>query len=775
MKPMGSVSLVAALAGFAAFAWLYPKANTGSDENNRWDRQALHAKATAQVKRVLNVDISAWPWLYNAQTRDTLFLWQRRYARTPFDHLLSAQTLDLIYSDPAGSRDITVTFHQDSRVVAIRSTVRGRTRRRGDAANAANPAEENSRNAFAALAGEFQSRFPATAELRGESEYQWTAAAESDPRLRWQISVRVDPNGAVRDASIRTLIDDEVRREFSRTTRGMGEAKSIIGGTLGVLGAPILAGMLIFGWMRKTVDRRAAFSAVLFYLLPSLLLTLMEMRGMSASSASKIFFGSLVMTGFGAFACIAVGQRAARELEWDRWKAFRLLLEWKWSAAAVGGSVWQGLLWSGALAVIPSLVVLSGIFPDSYLQTTAGWALRFSNVPGSAAFSPPLDLFPTFLLATLLPVVSQRFPVRTLSLLLFVPLATLAVYFVAPIHAGPEGTAAASAMLVMGAVYVYLRHDLLAALSAVKGCSALWIAATLLDGSRTLHFNGYVVLAGFGVIWLAAFAVARKGIEVEPVDPIAQNFLSQRERLKAEFSLAQQAQQRMLPTTPPAIPGFSLAASCQPAKDVGGDLYDYFPLPGGKTGLCVADVSGKGMPAALYMTLTKGLIAAASPESNDVADLARKINRHLHVACRKKVFVTAVIASVDSVTREVELIRAGHNPALLFEAASGKARYLNPPGIGLGLAGPALFDRGVKSGQITLSPGDTLVLYSDGVTEAMNERLEQYGEERLQQVVERAARLEAAALLGEIKIDLDKFTGTEPSHDDATLLVLQAK
>ncbi|MBS1829677.1 MAG: PP2C family protein-serine/threonine phosphatase [Acidobacteria bacterium] len=765
--------LIAALAGFAAFALLYPKANASHAEETRWDRTEMHRIATEQVRRVLKLDISSWSWVYNSQTRDTLFLWQRRYARTPFDNLLSAQTLDLLYSGRDGRGDITVTFSQDSRVVAIRSTSRSRSRRRTEATEQS--ASENAKAAFAALAGPYAGRFPVTPEARGESEFQWLAPTESDPRVRWLISVRVDSAGAVRDAVIRPSFDEAVRREFHHTTRGMGEAKTIVGATIAFLGAPILGGMLIFGWMRRTLDRKLAWRAALLYLLPSIPVLLIEMRGLAPGAATKIVFGGLFLTGLGAFVYIGVGQRAAREFEWSRWRAFRLLLQWNFRALEVGRSVSQGLLWSGVLAVIPSAVVLSRLFPDSYLQTTAGWATRFSNAPGVNAFTPPFDLFPTFLLATLLPLVSQRFPARLVSLLVFVPAASLAVYFVAPVNAGPEGTTATSVLLVVSGVLVYLRYDLLAALSALKGCTALWTAASLLDGSAALHAHGFGVLAGLGLIWLAAWQVSRKGYEAEPEDPIAQSFLSQRERLKAEFSLAQQAQQRMLPSTPPSIPGFALAASCQPAKDVGGDLYDYFALPGGKTGLCVADVSGKGMPAALYMTLTKGLIAAASPESEDVTDLARKVNRHLHVACRKKVFVTAVLAAVDSETRTVDLIRAGHNPALLYEAAAGKARYLNPPGIGLGLAGPAMFDRGVKPGQVQLQPGDTLVLYSDGVTEAMNERLEQYGEERLQHVVERAARLDADAMLGEIKSDLGVFTGTEPSHDDATLLILQAK
>src|SRR5262249_58622810 len=112
---------------------------------------------------------------------------------------------------------------------------------------------------------------------------------------------------------------------------------------------------------------------------------------------------------------------------------------------------------------------------------------------------------------------------------------------------------------------------------------------------------------------------------------------SSRHRLEAEFQAARQPQQDALPAAAPPVEGYSLAGWCEPAQQVGGDLYDYFPLPDGRLGIAVADVSGKGVPAALYMMVTKGLLAAVSRDSNQLAYILEQINLHLYRACRKKV------------------------------------------------------------------------------------------------------------------------------------------
>ena len=209
-----------------------------------------------------------------------------------------------------------------------------------------------------------------------------------------------------------------------------------------------------------------------------------------------------------------------------------------------------------------------------------------------------------------------------------------------------------------------------------------------------------------------------------------------RMRLEAEFEVARKAQQDALPAAAPAMEGYTLAGSCEPAQQVGGDLYDYFSLADGRLGIAVADVSGKGVPAALYMMVTKGLLAATTRDSSDLSYILQQINRHLYRACKKKVFVTLAAVALDPATRRLQHGRAGHNPIVWrrvqprrdrdAEAARagprhGHRRALQShsedrrSGIGAGRCHRSLFGRHYRSDE---------------------RQLEQFGEARLMRAVE---------------------------------------
>src|SRR5262249_16884022 len=134
----------------------------------------------------------------------------------------------------------------------------------------------------------------------------------------------------------------------------------------------------------------------------------------------------------------------------------------------------------------------------------------------------------------------------------------------------------------------------------------------------------------------------------------------ERERLRAEFTVARRVQEQMLPPVPPAANGFGLAAPCRPAREVGGDLYEFIPLDDGRHLVAGGDVSGKGVPAALYMTLTKGLLGAVAGQSTDPDRIAIAVNEHLYEACARKTFVTAALGILDTSARTFQYARAGH-------------------------------------------------------------------------------------------------------------------
>jgi len=229
----------------------------------------------------------------------------------------------------------------------------------------------------------------------------------------------------------------------------------------------------------------------------------------------------------------------------------------------------------------------------------------------------------------------------------------------------------------------------------------------------------------------------------------------------------------MLPQAMPEIPGYSIAASCTPSLEVGGDLYDFLNLQDGRIGIGVADVSGKGVPAALYMTLTKGLLSSVTKSSSDLGPVVEEVNRHLHGVTRKKVFVTMALGFLDAQKRALQCVRAGHNPMVWRQKDKGVTTLVTPGGLGLGITASKIFSTQLEVEELALAEGDAVVFYSDGITEAMNRSLEQFGEQRLMEAVERTDNLEATAahdsILGEVRSFLD---GVHP-QDDMTLVVLR--
>jgi len=240
------------------------------------------------------------------------------------------------------------------------------------------------------------------------------------------------------------------------------------------------------------------------------------------------------------------------------------------------------------------------------------------------------------------------------------------------------------------------------------------------------------------------------------------------------MSVAREAQQRMLPSAPPPIPGFSVASICRPAQGVGGDLYDFIALEEGRWGIAVADVSGKGLPAAMYMSMTKGLLLAAVDERSDPLEMLEDVNAGLYSVGQRNVFVTMFFAVLEPVSRDVAFVRAGHNSALWRKHATRETVSLTPRGIALGMTSSRMFTRSCAVEKLVMEPGDTLFIYSDGVTEAMNGDSMEYGDDRLAEAIARGDGLDATAARDLIIDDVSAFVGSTPPNDDLTLVVLHA-
>jgi sigma-B regulation protein RsbU (phosphoserine phosphatase) len=237
-------------------------------------------------------------------------------------------------------------------------------------------------------------------------------------------------------------------------------------------------------------------------------------------------------------------------------------------------------------------------------------------------------------------------------------------------------------------------------------------------------------------------------------------------RLSQELEMAREVQDSLLPRVLPEIPGATLAAHWQSAREVAGDFYDAFKLPGGRTALLVADVSDKGVHAALYMAMVSSLIRSYARLVESPAALLTSINRQLLKHETAAMFVTLFYGVLDVETGQLTYASAGHDPPLL-RRNRGEIEQLMPTGPLLGILDPAQF----KEEVVALDPENVLLLYTDGVTDILNETGEAYGRQRLAAKL-KLAPLSASTCLQHLCEDLEQFRGSVIPPDDITFLVL---
>jgi serine phosphatase RsbU (regulator of sigma subunit) len=240
-------------------------------------------------------------------------------------------------------------------------------------------------------------------------------------------------------------------------------------------------------------------------------------------------------------------------------------------------------------------------------------------------------------------------------------------------------------------------------------------------------------------------------------------------RMEQELALAGQIQASFLPDELPEIPGWQVAAALAPARQTAGDFYDVISLPNGRFGILVADVADKGMGAALYMALARTLLRTYALEYHTRPDFAMKVtNRRLLMDTDVTMFVTVFYGVLDPRTGQLPYCNAGHNPPYVLRAGGEKrVQTLSKTGMVLGaMPGVSWEKRTVK-----LNPGDTLVLYTDGVIDAQNGDGDFFGQGRLQEVVQAHAGRPAREVRDGVLRAVQAFTGGTPQFDDITLLV----
>ena len=248
---------------------------------------------------------------------------------------------------------------------------------------------------------------------------------------------------------------------------------------------------------------------------------------------------------------------------------------------------------------------------------------------------------------------------------------------------------------------------------------------------------------------------------------------SQLESLKGDLAIASEIQQAILPRVFPPFPEIAnqldIAASMTPAKDVGGDFYDVFRIDEERIGFVIADVSGKGIPAAIFMAVSRTLIRATGVRGGSPAECIAYSNRLLAAESVDCMFVTVFYGIININTGDICYCNAGHNPPFILKH-DGKVEQL--PTMGDSMVG-ALDGLEYHESTLKLEKGDALVMYTDGVTEAMNIDYKQFGEERLKDTLEDVAMHNCQEMVEAIKLDVSSFAGDAEQSDDITVLTLK--
>jgi len=248
----------------------------------------------------------------------------------------------------------------------------------------------------------------------------------------------------------------------------------------------------------------------------------------------------------------------------------------------------------------------------------------------------------------------------------------------------------------------------------------------------------------------------------------------EREQMSRELEIARHVQQTLLPHHQPSLENFDIAGICLPAREVGGDYFDYIMNEGSKIGIVVGDVSGKGVPAAIYMTLTKGIIQSSVSRVTSPQQSLVKLNNFLYNIMDRNSFVTMAYAVLDSKDRSIRIARAGHLPLIYYQSRKDEILLLRPSGIGLGLATQQVFKRNLETVTIHLSPGDWFIFYTDGITEARNKEQLEFGEEQLIGCIKDNLHLTAQEMIKTICARVQEFSRDNEQHDDMTMVLIKA-
>lgn len=477
------------------------------------------------------------------------------------------------------------------------------------------------------------------------------------------------------------------------------------------------------------------------------------------------------------FMIAGVTDSVVRETYEDKLGTLILLRHGDFQNKPMGASLTRGLS-IGAVMLGISVLVLQ-LFPGLHLDFSRPMMIDSSFRPmiaeSFAAFES--SYFLTLMLIVGVGTFAYRWsskPILTIALITGV--GSLIQIGPMPLQPGFV-TLGVSALFALTLALTFVRYDILTAMVALFSVDLMWGLSEgflVVGGTGWIDlFMGSVFLGSVLILGFVGVASKRTGQQVITYVPEYVTEMAGHERVKTELEIAHQVQSFFLPRKMPEVKGLDIAGMCLSATEVGGDYYDFITLEKDRLAFVLGDVSGKGIQAAFFMTLVKGIVQTLSRQSLSPADVMRKLN---HLFCQNApagTFISVIYGVVDPINKTFTFARAGHNPAILYRAETGQAEALRPKGMAIGFSDSSKFDDNIEEVVVDLKNGDALVFYTDGFSEAMNRSRDLYGDDRLVEKMTHIGKHGASAILRLMTEDVHHFIEGMGRTDDMTMAVLK--
>jgi len=492
----------------------------------------------------------------------------------------------------------------------------------------------------------------------------------------------------------------------------------------------------------------------------------------------QLFFGLLI------FSTWTVGESYARSLWPEKLKSIDGFIKGHIFSIQTGTALMKGLV----IGTVISLTYLIGgiilntpnsnlfINPATFLEDYNGWFPAISTLFGAFTISILASIVLTFFIVN---ISYQRWKKKWISIVLSGLITTASIVIAATPPSLNNTLANVFSNFLFGSflAFLFFKFDLVTVTSTIFFSQLISRLFAQLPNENNFFLINAIVSSLTVVFCLITYFISRKRKE----DFVLENFglpshvqrISERERLRKELEIAAKVQLSLLPKDEPQINGYDISAISIPAIEAGGDYFDFVKLSGNKIGIAIGDVSGKGIGAAIYMTLTKGILQAHAEEDTSPKNVLAKVNRLLYKSIEKNTFVSMFYAILDYKNHKIVYARAGHTPGILTNKITGGTKLLLSKGMALGLEEGSVFASTLIEDEFEINAGDVFILYTDGFTEAMNEKHEEFGDERFIKLIEANRHLSSKELINLLVKEVKKFADNFPQHDDMTIVVVK--